>query len=82
MSGIEADSFAHNINEGDIIVMISDGLEMKNGKDGWLRRVIERTDSDISPKELADEIMEKSLELKGGVADDDMTVIVMKIEAA
>lgn len=82
MSGIEADSFAHNIDEGDIIVMISDGIEMKNGKDGWLRRVIERTDSDISPKELADEIMEKSLELKGGVADDDMTVIVMKIEAA
>ncbi len=79
LSGVEAETFAHRLDCGDTVVMISDGLALREGREDWLRQMLEQTPPDLSSQTLADRIMARSLELKGGVADDDMTVLVLRL---
>ncbi len=78
LSGVEAETFAHRLAAGDTIVMVSDGLELRESGETWIRRALEEFPEDISTQELADRIMQRSVELKGGVADDDMTILVLR----
>ena len=79
MPGVEIESFAHKITQGDTIVMVSDGIEVRSGNNGWLRKTVEESDADIPVQKLAEQIADKSVALKGGTADDDMTVIVLRV---
>lgn len=79
MPGVEIESFAHKLSEGDTIVMVSDGLEVRNGNNGWLRKTVEDAEDDIPVQKLAEQIVDKSVALQGGTADDDMTVIVLRV---
>ena len=79
VSDVEIESFAHRLDCGDMIVMVSDGLEVKDGREGWLRSTIDSAAPNISAQELADMLMAKSITLKGGEADDDMTAVVIRI---
>ena len=79
ISDVEIESFAHKLCCGDTVIMVSDGLEIRTGHEGWLRKSIENTDPAMPVQELADYIMEKSVTLKGGAADDDMTVLVLRL---
>ena len=82
LSDVEIETFAHTLHPGDTIVMVSDGLEMRDGdKDGWIRKTVETAGSEVPVRELADRIMDKAVTLKGGQADDDMTVIVLRAVA-
>lgn len=82
ISGVEIESFAHRLGNGDTVVMVSDGLELRGGgSQGWIRQTVEQAAPNIPVQELADQIMEKSVALKGGTADDDMTVIVLRATA-
>ena len=82
ISDVEIETFAHTLNPGDTIVMVSDGLEVRgDGKDGWIRQTVENAGGDVPVRELADRIMDKAVTLKGGQADDDMTVIVLRAVA-
>ncbi len=78
LSTVDIESFARKMESGDRVVMVSDGIETKDGKDGWIRQMVEMGSEKLSPQKLADTIMEKSIALKGA-ADDDMTVIVLEI---
>ena len=78
LSGVEAESFAHRLEPGDTIVMVSDGLELRDSGESWIRHTLESFPENISAQELADGIMQRSIELKGGKADDDMTVLVLR----
>ncbi|MEE1012976.1 MAG: SpoIIE family protein phosphatase [Clostridia bacterium] len=80
VSQVEIETFAHKLDKGDTVVMVSDGLELKQGHEGWIRHTLEKEESDVPAQELADRMMEKALTLKGGTADDDMTVLVLKVE--
>lgn len=77
---VEIERFAHRLQKGEMVVMLSDGMQLKQGKEGWLRHAVESAEEGIPAQELADRIMEKALALKGGIPDDDMTVMVLKIE--
>lgn len=81
VSAVDVETFARRLEVGDTIVMVTDGIEQKDGKNGWIRDLIERADAKMPAQELADQIMEKSVALKGGEPDDDMTVIVLRLEA-
>ena len=80
ISQVEIERFIHRLNKGDMVVMVSDGMELKQGKEGWIRHSLEKADPKMPPQELADRLMEKAIALKGGEADDDMTVIIHKLE--
>lgn len=70
------------IKNGDIIIMLSDGvLDYENesaGKVDWMIEFLKNTKNE-NPRELCQEIIEKSKELSGGKAKDDMTAIVQKV---
>lgn len=78
----DVDAYSTKINNGDIIVMVSDGvLDYDNthtGKYDWVFDYIKYSNIN-KPKELAEGIIENAKKLSGGYAKDDMTVIVSKV---
>ena len=72
-----------DLKENDIIVMCSDGIlesntEYKN-KELWLKELLENMQTDDVQK-ISDIIMQESIDNGFGIAKDDMTVIVAKLE--
>ncbi len=79
LSGVDVETFAHQLSCGDTVVMVSDGLALKNSGGDWLRHVIDSVPFHITPQDLADEILARAIALKGGQVDDDMTVLVLRL---
>ena len=72
-----------DLKENDIIIMCSDGIlesntEYKN-KELWLKELLENMQTDDVQK-ISDIIMQEAIDNGYGVAKDDMTVIVAKLE--
>ncbi|MGB9809021.1 MAG: stage II sporulation protein E, partial [Caldanaerobacter sp.] len=80
LEDIEADLHEKELKEGDFVILVTDGvLECYEGdKERQLSKIISEANF-ISPQEMADYIMGKSLESCGNMPKDDMTVIVAKI---
>lgn len=76
---VEIETFAHKLNIGDIVVMLSDGMRKKDGSEEWIKTMIAEADEDMPAQELADRIMDMSKILHGNELADDMTVMVMKL---
>ena len=76
---MEIETFAHKLGDGDVIVMLSDGLQMKKGHEDWIKTMVEEADPDMPAQELADRIMDMAKTLHTNHVSDDMTVIVMKL---
>lgn len=78
----DVETFTLSAKEGDIIVMISDGVleSAAEGalKDGWLIREIENFHGD--PARLSDLIVEKAMEKCGKLPRDDITVLTAFIK--
>lgn len=79
---VDIDTISKKVKNGDIIVMLSDGvLDYNNesvGKTDWIVDYLEKANNN-NPKELTEGILSKALELSNGKVKDDMTVIVSKI---
>lgn len=79
---VDIDIVNKKVKNGDIIVMLSDGVldyDSNNaGKVEWIVKYLSETNIS-NPKELVDGIIEKAKELSGGKAKDDMTAIVSKV---
>jgi len=72
-----------DLKENDIIIMCTDGIlesntEYKN-KELWLKEVLENITTDNVQK-IADIIMQEAIDNGYGIAKDDMTIIVAKLE--
>lgn len=80
---VDVEEVKSKVKNGDIIVTLSDGvLDVDKDNVGgyeWLDEYLK--DSSKDPKQLAVDIVEKAKELSGGIAKDDMTVVVSKIYA-
>ena len=72
----EADAFPLELQAGDWVVMVSDGVT-SGREDGWLHTALEEFDG-LSPRQLAQKIMAESRDAGGGA--DDRTVIAVKLE--
>lgn len=81
MQEVEIETFAHNVTDGDIIVMLSDGIQTKKGREDWIKTIIAEAEDNMPPQELADRIIEMAKTLGGGEPQDDMTAIVLKVSA-
>jgi stage II sporulation protein E len=66
---------------GDIVVMVSDGITdvvHGAGKEHWVANFLRRSGSE-RPQDIADRMLREAMELSGGVAKDDMAVLVARI---
>ena len=73
--------FDKDIEENDLIVMVSDGIldsniEYKN-KELWIKYLIEDINI-LNPQKVADIILNESIDNNFGKVKDDMSVIVCK----
>ncbi|WP_026883615.1 stage II sporulation protein E [Clostridium akagii] len=70
------------LKNGDIIVMISDGVtDFDNdnaGKTSWIEEYLKNCPSN-NPKQLVEGLVKKSVQMGGGKAKDDITAVVSKI---
>ena len=75
----ESESTFFTLNEGDTVVMVSDGVASGPTDKVRITDVIGLA-SELSPKELADAIIKKALSVNGSC--DDMSAVVIKIHSA
>ena len=81
VSEVELASFDRDISDGEIIVMYSDGILESAGqnKEEWLKDILEEIKTDNVQK-IADIIIREAIDNGLGIAKDDMTIIVAKVE--
>lgn len=82
LENIELDVFDRDIEDGDILVMCSDGIIETNteyeNKELWLKYLLENIETENAQK-IADLVLQEAIDNCVGQAKDDMTVMVMKI---
>lgn len=81
LDNIDLVVYDKDIDDGDIIVMCSDGIiesnQEYNNKEIWLKDVLENIETDNVQK-IADIVISEAIDNGYGVAKDDMSVIVCK----
>ena len=77
---IDIELSSKKIEDGDFIVMVSDGiLEVNKGEgEEWFLNLLSSCDT-RNPQHLADEILKKALQFTGNEPTDDMTAMVTKV---
>ncbi|BDR73955.1 stage II sporulation protein E [Clostridium tetani] len=79
---VDVDLVKKDIDNGDIIVMLSDGVldydDTEIGKVDWIVKYLEETNMN-KPEDICKDIMEKAKLLRKGKVKDDMTVVVSKV---
>ena len=82
LSDIDLVVYDKDLNDGDILVMCSDGIlessDEYTNKELWLKFLLEELETD-EPQKIADIILQEAIDNNYGIPKDDMTVIVAKI---
>ena len=82
LSEVNLDRHNVKIKDGDFIIIVSDGIvdAGKNNDFGenWLIYFLKKLTT-ANPKEIANQILDRALELQLGDVEDDMTVLVTKV---
>lgn len=82
LDNIDLVVYDKDIDDGDIIVMCSDGIiesnQEYNNKEIWLKDVLENIETDNVQK-IADIVISEAIDNGYGVAKDDMTIFVIKV---
>lgn len=83
LQDVEVDIVKNQLKAGDILIMMSDGVfegpKSVENFDLWMKRKIKEIKTN-DPQEIADLILEEVIRSQGGHIEDDMTVVVSKIE--
>lgn len=78
---IECTALKKRLKADDIVIMMSDGIsDLPYQKEDtlWLEEIINHSDT-LNPQKIADTILDAAKERAGGVALDDMTVLVFRV---
>ena len=82
LENIDLSVYDKDIQDGDILVMCSDGIIESNGeyanKELWVKYLLEDIQTEQAQK-IADIILGEAIDNNYGMAKDDMTVIVMRL---
>lgn len=82
LKDIDFQIFEEEVEDGDLIIMMSDGVLDANceeeDKERWMANIISCIDS-VNPQTIADSIINKSNQILGDNKKDDMTVLVTKV---
>lgn len=80
---IDVDVVDEQLKARDILIMMSDGIfegpKHVENHDLWMKRKIKELQTH-DPQEIADLIMEEVIRTRSGRIDDDMTIVVAKID--
>ncbi|WP_138756020.1 stage II sporulation protein E [Paenibacillus sinopodophylli] len=83
LQDIDVDFVSMQMQSGDTLVMMSDGIYDAPGlavnKELWMKRIIGELATD-DPQEMADALLEKVVRHHNGEIIDDMTVLVARID--
>nr|WP_249716678.1 stage II sporulation protein E [Paenibacillus sp. J31TS4] len=81
---IDIDLLSVQLKPGDVLIMMTDGIYDAPGyavnKELWMKRVIQELDAEATPQEMADCLLERIVRQSKGDIEDDMTVIVSRVE--
>ncbi|KAB7664960.1 stage II sporulation protein E [Bacillus sp. B1-b2] len=79
----DVDVVSEQLKAGDLLIMMSDGVfegpKHVENFDLWMKRKIHELKTD-KPQEIADLIMEEVIRSRSGMIEDDMTVLVARID--
>ncbi|UOY91431.1 stage II sporulation protein E [Ectobacillus sp. JY-23] len=79
----EVDVISEQLKSGDLLIMMSDGIfegpKHVENHEAWMKRKIKEIQTQ-DPQEIADILIEEVIRSRGGFIEDDMTVVVAKIE--
>ncbi len=81
LENIEIEPVRRVLAPGDIVVMVSDGMiDAARGSDRetWVANFLRRTGSE-RPQDIAERLLKQAIDLSGGVAKDDMAVLVARV---
>lgn len=76
---MEAETTFKTIADGDVIVMVTDGVETRNEGSMWVSEFLEEARKNGEEKNLADKILSKAIENQNGTITDDMTVLSIRL---
>ena len=83
LNNIDLVVYDRDIEDNDIIVMCTDGIVDSNkqyqNKEIWVKNILENMETENSQK-IADIILKEAIDNNYGKAEDDMSVIVIKIK--
>ena len=77
MENVDMETITKKLYDGDFVIMISDGIVdalQCEDKEEYMGRIIMDIET-LNPKEMALQILNRSLEMTEGIPRDDMTVI-------
>ncbi len=80
VAGIDADCTQRSMKDGDVIVMVTDGIENRDSGSMWVCDFIENTVSKDTDVGLADKILNHAIRQNNGEVRDDMTVLSVKLK--
>lgn len=82
LSSVEKECIQEQIQDGDMIIMASDGLMDADKGNGyqWIIDEIASMESD-DPQELAEQLLAKAIARSGGDVQDDITILVAEMTA-
>ena len=82
MSEINIDTYDKDLEDGDIVVICSDGIIEANheyaNKELWVKYLLEEIQTD-TPERIADIILHEAIDNDFGKAKDDMSIIAFKV---
>ena len=76
LNNIKFSSDTINLNAGDMVVMVSDGV--LTGDERWLERLI-RSWNEGSAQDLAQAVVQEAIRRRAEIKDDDITAVVVRI---
>ncbi|UJF33108.1 stage II sporulation protein E [Paenibacillus hexagrammi] len=83
LQDIDVDLVSVPLQSGDILIMMTDGIYDAPGhavnKEMWMKRMIQEIDTTV-PQDFADCLLERIFRYHHGEIQDDMTVVVARVE--
>ena len=83
LDNIDINLYGRNLEIGDIVVMVSDGVSEARvdtiKKELWISELLANVKS-VRPQRIADIILQEAMDASYGIAGDDMTVLVALVK--